>query len=252
MFCNPCNYKTTNKSNYLKHLKTKKHLGCKSEECHICPSCDKPYKSRMGLWKHRQECKINDTNQLLVQLIQQNNELQKRVVSMSLNTYVQNIQTNHFNLNFFLNETCKDAINISEFVDSLKVRERDLEETGQIGFIDGMCKIIINGLQKLELHKRPIHCSDIKREIIYIKDQNSWERENEEKDRLKRAINTITIKNTKTLSEWQKNNPSYMDVNSKKNGEFINIISNNFTSDETDSYNKIIKKLAKETIIQKM
>jgi hypothetical protein len=158
---------------------------------------------------------------------------------------VQNIQTN-FNLNIFLNETCKDAINITDFVDSLQVREKDIEETGNIGFVDGISKIFIRGLQELELHKRPIHCSDMKRETIYIKDQNVWERDNE---KLKRAITTISVKGTKTIIEWQKNNPGYAEINSKKNDQYLSIISNSFGNEMDEE--KIIKKLAKKTMIQK-
>jgi hypothetical protein len=249
MFCEKCNYSTANKSNFQKHLKTKKHLTVETKKC---TKCDKTYKTRQSLWKHQQNCK--DTNQLLIKLIQQNNELQKQVIQMSNTTYVQNIQTN-FNLNIFLNEKCKDAVNITDFVDSLKVREKDIEETGNIGFIDGISKIFIRGLQELELHKRPIHCSDIKREIIYIKDQNIWEKEDEEHEKLKKAITTLTTKNTKTIVEWQKNNPSFMTFNSKKNDQYLTILSNNYggvdENEKEDNYKKIIKKLAKTTFINK-
>ena len=242
-FCEKCNYETSNKGNYQKHLKTKKHQLPEEKKC---VKCQKTYKSRQSLWKHKQSCK--DTNQLLIQLINQNNELQKQVINMSSTTYVQNIQTN-FNLNIFLNETCKDAINITDFVDSLQVREKDIEETGSIGFVNGISKIFIRGLQELELHKRPIHCSDIKRETIYIKDQNIWEKETDDHDKLKKAITTITVKGSRTIVDWQKNNPGYTELNSKKNEQYLNIISNNFG--EEDNYDKIIKRLAKKTMIQK-
>lgn len=245
MFCEKCNYTTSNKSNFQKHLKTKKHLSVDDKKCQ---KCDKIYKTRQSLWKHQQSCKTEDTNKLLIKLIQQNNELQKQVIQMSNTTYVQNIQTN-FNLNIFLNEKCKDAVNITDFVDSLKVREKDIEETGNIGFINGISKIFIRGLQELELHQRPIHCSDIKREIIYIKDQNIWEKENEEHEKLKKAITTLTTKNTQTIVKWQKNNPEFMILNSKKNDQYLNILSNNYADEE--DYKKIIKKLAKTTFIQK-
>ena len=241
-FCEKCNYETTNKGNYTKHLKTKKH---QTDDERKCSKCQKTYKSRQSLWKHQQNCKNMDTNQLLIHLINQNNELQKQVINLSSTTYVQNIQ--NFSLNIFLNETCKDAINITDFVDSLQVHEKDIEETGSIGFVDGISKIFIRGLQELELHKRPIHCSDIKRETIYIKDQNIWEKESDEHEKLKKAITSITVKGSKTIMDWQKNNPSYTELNSKKNEQYLNIVNNNFGTD----YDKIIKKLAKKTIIQK-
>uniref|UniRef100_A0A6C0HSC8 C2H2-type domain-containing protein n=1 Tax=viral metagenome TaxID=1070528 RepID=A0A6C0HSC8_9ZZZZ len=231
--CEKCNYETAIKSNYTKHLKTNKH----KLNGIVCDNCEKSYKTRQSLWKHKQEC----TNNLLIQLLQQTKELKQTQIIQNIQN-VQNIQT--FNLNIFLNETCKDALNINEFVDSLKVQECDIIETGQIGFVNGISKIFIRGLEELELHKRPIHCSDIKRETIYIKDDDFWENDHKI---LNRAINTLTIKNTSKILDWQKKNPEWID---KKNDQYLSIVSNNFGDSELQC--KIIKRLAKNTMIQKL
>jgi len=237
--CEKCNYETSIKGNYAKHLKTNKH---KLTDEKTCDTCTKTFKTRQSLWKHKKDCV--DTNKLLLHLIQQNNDLQKQVQNVN----VQNIQINqNFNLSIFLNETCKDALNIDEFVESLKVYECDIVETGQIGFVNGISKIFIRGLEELELHKRPIHCSDIKREIMYVKDQDLWERETDEI--LTRAINNLTIKNTSKILDWQKRNPGYTNPSSRKNEQYLNIVSNNFGDSEL--HGKIIKRLAKKTIIPK-
>lgn len=231
--CEKCDYETSIKSNFTKHLKTNKH---KLNSTNICDNCEKIYKTRQSLWKHKQECSK------LLQLIKENNELKQMHVTIQNVHHVQNIQT--FNLNIFLNETCRDAININEFVDSLKVQEGDIIETGQIGFVNGISKIFIRGLEELELHKRPIHCSDIKRETIYIKDQDLWENDHKI---LNRAINTLTMKNTSKIIDWQQKNPEWID---KKNDQYLSIVSNNFGDDESQC--KIIKRLAKKTVIQKL
>jgi hypothetical protein len=132
----------------MKHLKTNKH---KLTDGKVCDVCGKAFKTRQSLWKHKKDCV--DTNKLLLQLIQQNNDLQKQIQNVHVQN-VQNIQVNqNFNLNIFLNETCKDALNIDEFVESLKVHECDIVETGQIGFVNGISKIFIRGLEELELNR---------------------------------------------------------------------------------------------------
>lgn len=241
--CEKCNYETLIKGNYAKHLKTNKH---KLTDGKVCDVCEKTFKTRQSLWKHKKDCV--DTNKLLLQLIQQNNDLQKQIQTVHVQN-VQNIQVNqNFNLNIFLNETCKDALNIDEFVESLKVHECDIVETGQIGFVNGISKIFIRGLEELELHKRPIHCSDIKREIMYVKDQDLWERETGQI--LSRAINNLTIKNTSKILDWQKKNPDYIDPSNKKNDQYLNIVNHNFGDSEL--HGKIIKRLARKTMIPKL
>ncbi len=245
--CEKCQYITDSKSNYNKHLKTQKHLKI---NVFSCLKCKKTYKCRQSLWRHQ---KIHEDR--IVELINQNKDLRQQL--MGNNTIIQNIThtTQNFNLSIFLNETCKDAINMRDFIGSLEVQVKDLEETGQLGFINGITRIFMRGLQELEQHKRPIHCSDLKREIIYIKDQDNWERENDERIRLKKAIYDVSVKNLRQIPKWQQFNPDYLDITSPKNTEYINLIGSSFggSNEEeiTSKYDKIIKRIAKETTIHK-
>jgi hypothetical protein len=160
---------------------------------------------------------------------------------------------NKFNINFFLNEKCKDALNIQDFVSNLEVGIEDLEETGRLGFSDGISKIFINALNQLELYDRPLHCNDAKREILYIKDEDKWIKEDETKPILTKAIKQIAHKNIKKISDWQKINPQFSDPDSKQNDKYLKIICESMSGsskEECDkNYDKIIKKLVKESII---
>jgi hypothetical protein len=260
-----------------------------------CKICNKLYKSRTGLWKHNKTCiepkklekeiqlevsnidskvdKImtaidtkNDLivkqDNLIVKLLDQNVALQNQVIELckEKNTVINNTMNttnnNNFNIQFFLNEQCKDAVNLIDFINSLQLQLQDLETTGKIGYVEGISRIFINGLKQLETHKRPIHCSDAKREIFYVKDKDTWERENKEKNHLKKAIKMITHKNFKQLPEWEKKNPDCFDSNSKKNDEY-NLLINRSTGSSTEeqdekNYNKIIRNVAKEVVIEKL
>jgi hypothetical protein len=253
--------------------------------------CGKVYKNRQGLWKHKKNCNnLNESqskednkpetepvilfknHQELIQtilqdnqdfkqmLIEQNNKIMElasknTMVTNNTTNNTNNTTNNNFNLSVFLNVECKDALNIMDFVDSLQVKIQDLEETGRIGYINGISRIFINGLNDLDVNKRPIHCSDFKREIIYIKDKDSWEKETDDRNKLKQAIRTITTKNIKQISLWQKENPDYQDSSSKTNDKYLKIVSNSMngsTVEETQkNFDKIISKVAKEVIIQK-
>jgi len=185
-------------------------------------------------------------------LIEQNNKLMD--LAAKANTTINNT-TNNFNLQMFLNVQCKDALNIMDFVNSLQLQIKDLEDMGKLGYVDGISKIFLNGLKDLDIKSRPIHCSDLKRETIYIKDQDTWEKENDEKNKLKLAIKMIASKNIKQIPLWQKENPDCFDSSSKKNDQYLRIVSNAMngsTIEETQkNYDKIISKVAKEVVIQK-
>jgi hypothetical protein len=244
---------------------------------YVC-ECGKTYNYMSGLCKHKKMCNKNNTenissdviDKLLQQnitLITQNQEFKKLLIDQNTkmmelanktnsNTVINNTTNNNtFNMQFFLNVQCKDALNIVEFVNSLKVQIQDLEETGRLGYIDGISRIFINGLNELDVNKRPIHCSDLKRETIYIKDQDIWEKENDNRQKLKQAIRTIATKNIKQIPLWQKEHPEYIDSSSKTNDKYLRIVSNSMnglTEEETQkNYDKIISKVAKEVVIQK-
>jgi hypothetical protein len=166
-----------------------------------------------------------------------------------------NTTNNSFNLHFYLNDTCKDAMNIMDFVSQLDVGINDLEETGRLGFAEGISKIIINGLNQIQTNNRPIHCSDSKREIIYIKNNDEWTKQGEDKTLLTNAIKHVANKNIKQIFEWTKEHPEYNDPKSKENDKYLQIVCKSMcgsTQEETNkNYNKIIKNIVKETVIEK-
>jgi hypothetical protein len=244
----------------------------------MCCHCDKIYSSRNGLWKHKKKCPEirqistetiglselteTSTNQLKIfaDVIKTTViEIMKTEGSNNINqinTQINNqIQNNTFNLNFYLNETCKDAINIEDFVRTIKVQLEDLENTGRVGYVDGMSDIILNNLNSIKTHKRPIHCTDEKREVLYIKNDGEWVKETFNKSILTNAIKTIANENIKQITKWKNTYPDCVKADSKKNNLYLKIVSNamsGLTKEECDkNYNKIIKNIIKKTTINK-
>jgi len=161
---------------------------------------------------------------------------------------------NKFNLNFFLNEQCKDAMNIMDFVSTLQVQLSDLERVGELGYVKGISHIVANGLKDLDVCKRPIHCSDLKRETMYVKDENVWEKD-ESKIKLSKMIKHVAHKNQKQINAWQQENPEYNDSESIKSEKFLKIVGESMTGltnddDAEHCTNKIIKNIAKEVTIK--
>jgi len=287
-YCEICDYHTSRKCNYDEHLLTSKHKSAMfsnenpaiSSAKFMCPNCCKLYKDNSGLWRHKKKCCINEqsasviqqqpthiTTDVVLQILKQNEDLQKLLVEQTskilelakegkniINNTNSNNTTNNFNLNMFLNEKCKDAINITDFVNSLVVTINDLEETARIGYAEGISKIFVNGLKQLDVYKRPIHCSDLKREVLYIKDQDTWEKD-EDKTHLLQAIKVVGNKNIKQISEWQKVNPHFKDPESKQNDKYLamlcNVMSGGSKEETTKNYDKIVRNIVKETVIEK-
>ena len=195
----------------------------------------------------------------VLEVVKQNKELTQQVCLLSkektITNNINNSNNKNFNINFFLNEQCKDALNITDFVNSLQPQINDLEETGRLGFVQGISRIFINGLNQLDVHQRPLHCSDFKREIIYIKESNEWSKENDNKDKLLTAIKKVSHKNMQQIQSWQKSNPLYLDPDSKQNDKYMKIVyesmSGSSKEESEKNYNKIIKNIAKETVIEK-
>jgi len=186
-------------------------------------------------------------------LIEQNNKI---IELASKPTNINSHNTNNqFNLQFFLNETCKDAMNIVDFINSLKLTTHDFETTGKLGFIDGISRIFIKELKKLETEKLPIHCTDLKREIVYIKDNNIWEKENEEKQKLKWAIDKIAQLNLNQVQNWQIEYPGCKENNTKENEHFFKLAAvalGGRGKDEEDKYrDKIMRNVLKEVVLDK-
>jgi hypothetical protein len=160
-----------------------------------------------------------------------------------------------FNLNFYLNETCKDAMNLQDFIKTLQLNLGDLERVGELGYTEGISRIFIKGLNDLDETRRPIHCSDLKREVIHIKDNDVWEQDNENRDKLRKAINDISNKNIMLLDDWRQENPGFDQYDSKKNDLYLKLLVNTMGPDSPDAtdkaFRKIIRKVASNTIIKK-
>jgi hypothetical protein len=287
-FCKSCNYECGSQDNYDRHVTTPNHLMNRKEPVqYSCDQCSRPFTNRSGLWKHKQKCKKVEeansaetvppaasppiTQEMLWETIQKSAELQNFLIDqnkklMDLATKIQtpvaptisnnsNTQNNHFNLQIFLNETCKDALNLGDFINSLKLQVEDFETTGKLGYVEGISRIFINALKETEVEKRPLHCTDMKREIVYIKDQNEWTKENEDKERMKQAIDRIAQMNLNQLRKWQEQNPGYNEFNSKKSEEqfhYSMAAMGGRSEKENEKYaDKIIKNVIKEVIVAK-
>jgi hypothetical protein len=197
---------------------------------------------------------VKQTNEFKTLLIEQNNKINELSTQ---NTMIQNNITNNnsFNLNVFLNEKCKDALNLIDFVNSLQLKLTDFEETGRLGYVEGISKIIVNGLKQMDVHKRPIHCTDVKRETMYVKDKDVWEKENEDKSRLTRAVKMVADKNFQQMLEWQKEYPECIVNNTQQNENFIKImlavLGGQTPEEDEKNREKILRNIAKEVVIDK-
>ena len=269
------------------------NLSQKLAKSYTC-DCGKVYKYRQGLCFHKKTCEFNENSEgstiekaydgkedtdekddtddkaelklltkLVENVIKQNQELTNKIIDLcklpSTDNSIShsNVYSNNktFNLQFFLNETCKDAMNMSEFVDSIKFQLKDLEHVGEVGFVDGISDVVLDNLTELDTRQRPIHCSDQKREILYIKDNNEWIKDDEPNTRMTKVIKQIAHKNMKVIPEWVKNNPDCHDSTSKKNDKYLQIVSNSMSGgteiEQKTNISKIISKVAKEVTIDK-
>jgi hypothetical protein len=287
--CSICDFKCSKKSNYTKHLLTLKHKMLTNVDTENAEKmshlfqcdCGKEYKHRQSLSVHKKTCQKkpeekteilenshNLDKDIIKLLIKDNSELKSMMLEVvksiqpnttninnnTTNNNTTNNNNNHFNLQIYLNETCKDAINLSDFVNSLQVKLKDLEDTARLGYSEGVSKIFINGLNELEVNKRPIHCSDAKRETLYIKNQNEWTKD-ADKVLLTNAIKTVGKKNIQQIFEWQKKYPDYNDPASRQNDKYLKMLCNamNGSTDDEQEKNmeKIIRNITKEVIIDK-
>jgi hypothetical protein len=276
--CNICDFVCAKYSNYITHLSTLKHKngiqqdtnGIKHTHLEFECCCGHAYKFRSGLYRHKKKCQkapknITNVNDMVLQLINQNDKLQQMLIDQNVKmielakeskgiTNNTNNNNNTFNLQIYLNDTCKDAVNLVDFVDSLEVKINDLEETARLGYSEGVSRIFINGLNELDVCKRPIHCSDAKRETLYIKDQGTWEKDDTNKTHLTKAIKGVSHKNVDQIFEWQKKYPEYNDPDSKQSDRYMEMISNTIcgSKEERDkNLVKIVKNVTKEIIIDK-
>ena len=259
---------------------------------HMCNYCNKNYKSRVGLWYHKKKCytknsqenitiEIEDpepteksvpgsmdfSSEMILELLKQNQEFKELILeqnkqmleiskdrSITNNNNITQNNNNKFNLNVFLNETCKDALNLSEFLESLILTLTDFENFGPLGYCGGISNILVKGLNQLDISKRPIHCSDLKREVIHVKNNNTWHKD-DNKEQMIKAIKAIEHKNIKQMSLWGKANPEYKDPTSKKSDLYTKLIDNSLCETDKEkaqkNYHKIIRTIAKEILVEK-
>jgi hypothetical protein len=285
--CECCDYNTSKKNNLTKHFASQKHIIIKryfdyQNEVATAKSqcvCGKSYKHRQSLHTHRKTCamvlkkdtaeaeskqsELSLSGDIFIELIRQNKELQNvlmeqnsKMLEMSKpQVVINNTTNNQFNLQVFLNEQCKDALNIMDFVNSLQLQVQDFEATGRLGFVEGISRIIVNGLKQIDVHKRPIHCTDIKRETLYIKDQDLWEKANPDKNKLKRAVNMVARKNLSQLPKWQEENPQCVDINTKENESYLQLslaaLGGRTPEEDAKYMDKIVRNVLREVIIDK-
>jgi hypothetical protein len=247
----------------------------------ICDICSKEYKSRNGLWNHKKICKEEIpqsfqqpnniiTTELVMELIKDNKEMKQIILEQNntINSLVKNGTNNNtnslnnnnsnnkiFNLQFFLNETCKDAMNIMDFVESIKLQLSDLEKIGEVGYTQGISNIITTNLKALDVTQRPVHCTDKKRETMYIKDENKWEKEDDQNTKLRKVIKRVANKNIRLLPQFREKNPDYNNSSSKVSDKYDKIALEAMGGSEeygVDKEDKIIKKIVKGVTINKM
>ena len=284
-----CNYDTHNAS--AKHHRITKdyEMGHKSaanqppicntisskDETFVC-YCGKEYYHRQGLWKHKKTCTHNiDENiiisneptdkELILMLIKQNSDLVKETTDfknmmmevIKNGTHNNNTTTNShnkaFNLQFFLNETCKDAMNITDFVESIQYQLSDLEKMGEIGYVEGISNIIVKNLKALDVTQRPVHCTDKKRETIYIKDEDKWEKD-EEKNKIRKVIKKVATKNARLIQKFKEKHPDYNEYHSKYSTQYHKLIIESFGGsgdNDLEKEDKIIRNITKNIVVDK-
>jgi len=254
-----------------------------------CEYCEKIYKTSSGLWKHKTKCisykqhngetelddipndniKLEDVNidqNTILSILKQNSELQqllveqnKTIIELSKNSQITNntINTNShnkaFNLQFFLNETCKDAMNIMDFVESIQLQLSDLEKVGELGYVEGISNIIVKNLKEMDVTQRPVHCTDKKRETIYIKDENKWEKD-DEKNKIRKMIKRVASKNQRLLLKFKELHPDCIKYHSKYSDQYNKLIVESMGgsgNNDLEKEDKIIRNIAKNVVVDK-
>ena len=291
--CDYCDYNTFNKKDYSKHTFTLKHqkqlksidLAIKSPEnpqnteikMFTCQFCDKEYKDNSGLWRHSKKCTKNNkelqlvmsepndsanNTDLITYLMNENKELKNMIMEVCKNNNNTNITNNNnvnshnktFNMNVFLNEHCKDAMNISEFVDSIKLGYADLVNVGKLGYVEGISGIIIKRLKELDIHKRPMHCGDEKRHSMYIKEDGKWEKDESDNKKLKKLIRQVAFKNTKNTFLFKEKYPDCVTSASRYSDQYNKIVIESFGGkgdNDAEKEEKMVRMIAKAVYVDK-
>ena len=302
-YCENCNYNSSNKKDYNRHLTTRKHFMLTNayEKTHISFVCEcgKVFKHKQSLYRHSQCCKnevkkpldnidnhIQASTETIIQILKQNKELitnnqefkallveqnkmmleqqdenkklQNKLIeavkenSGTINNTINNNQK--FNLNFFLNTTCKDAMNMSEFIENMEVNFKDIENIGKNGYVSGMTDMILSRIKELDVTKRPMHCTDLKRETMYIKDNNEWTKDTPENTKLHKMIDYVAKQNYAKMPLWRQRNPECLDSDHPKYDFCIKMMRNmlgDVGAEQVRLDNKVIKNLSKHIFVDK-
>lgn len=318
--CNACLFNSTKKSEYTRHIKTKKHI--KNTLSHPiidndlfkCEHCEMSYKSRQGLHTHMKKnhqhigeqtepnTNVDDIDYKTMELKYKLKELEleekrlqieeaklkqdsmkddkiinvmtevcnsQKMMSKTIekmgnvantvnNTTNNNNNTinniNNFNLNVFLNDTCKDAMNLMDFIKTLKYTVEDMDSVGKLGYAETISQLFIKGLSEMDVTQRPIHCTDVKREKLYVKHDNEWKKDSDSEGNLKKAIKVVGQQNMGSLEEWKEKHPKHTEPRSKDHTEYLEICNqtmNGMLDEDNKEYKKFVKKIAPETLIDK-
>ena len=286
-YCSNCDYGTSKKSSYTEHLSTSKHQKSiennqnllKTNSEFVCKICEKKYKDNSGLYRHKKKCGITENkqeethlikkssneqkdNDLMQLVIKENTDFKNLILEVCKNFQCSNITNNNtnnshnktFNLQVFLNETCKDAMNIMDFADSIKLQLKDLENVGEYGFVNGISKIIIKSLQEMDVNLRPVHCSDLKREVAYVRENGKWEKDTPDNKLIKKAIKRVAHRNIRQIPERKKLYPDCGLSDSNKSDQYneLTIEAMGGRGDDDDAKaNKIVRKIMKNVVIDK-
>jgi hypothetical protein len=284
-YCDICDYECSKKSCLDQHLFTAKHIKAKNglmkaNKKYACEKCNINFNHQSSYCRHKKKCQIEQsqliqpsnmiTTELVMELIKDNKEMKQIILEQNntISSLVKNgvNQANHntnslnnnnnktFNLQFFLNETCKDAMNIMEFVDSIKLQLTDLEKVGEVGYTQGISNIITTNLKALDVTQRPVHCTDKKRETMYIKDEDKWEKEDDNKTKLRKVIKKVANKNIRLLPQFREKHPDYDDADSSISDKYSKMVieaMGGSGNNDLDKEDKIIQNISKNVCIEK-
>ena len=283
--CEKCDFVCSKKGDWSRHIGTKKHKKChnvtenepflhQKTSNYICSNCEKSYITRNGLWYHKKKCAntiITPQNEnsvvadasnnefltnLVLELVKSNTKLQEQMLEICKNNQPSSIITNNshnktFNLHFFLNEQCKNAMNLNEFVGSFELELEDLLMIGEQGYVEGITRIILVKLKALDIYKRPIHCSDLRRDSLFIRTDDVWCKEEPGNEKMAIAIKDIGKQNFLLLNEYREMHPDCLNHDSEFNDPYVKLIMQAAGGCVKENIDKIIKKIAKEVVIDK-
>ena len=282
--CELCDYSTSRKDQYERHLSTSKHKNTtnnnekvgKVGKTYECLHCSKIFNDRAGLWRHKKKCgacekisidiqeipksnEVDELKEFMKYLMQENSEMKCMMMEVIKNgTHNNNNNTNNshnkaFNLQFFLNETCKDAMNITDFVESIKLQLSDLENVAEVGYVEGISDIIVKNLKKLDVTQRPVHCTDKKRETMYVKDEDTWEKDEENK-KMHRVVKKVTDKNARLILKYKELHPDCITYHSRYSDQYNKIIVESMGGSGDNMFEKeekIIQRVSKNVTVDK-